>query len=89
LSIGFIVRLINLKVRSMDRCYHGTITENKCWEIDISTSQYNSFDFRLTFSTKVDHAGLKFCFAVCKFELRASIYDHRHWNYETDSWEKY
>jgi hypothetical protein len=73
----------------MNKCYHGTITENKCWEIEFCKNKTTDLDFRFSFSTKGDHAGLKIGFIIGKFEFRASIYDHRHWDYETDSWEKY
>lgn len=47
-------------------------------------------EFKFQFSRKVDHAGLQIILGLYKvFWFEISFYDHRHWNDDTNDWEKY
>lgn len=67
------------------------LTKNKSFEIQIANfTSYKFFD--LTIDARwvgSDHAGLKFELDVVGFFFAVQIYDHRHWDYETNTWEVY
>lgn len=42
----------------------------------------NGLAFDVSFSTRGDHAGLKFHVALGRFLFEAAAYDVRHWNYK-------
>ena len=67
---------------------HGTLTKHKAWEFcGYATHHIIDFYFNLTF--KGDHAGLQSQFGLLGYSIEFSIYDTRHWDYDTDTWEKY
>jgi hypothetical protein len=41
----------------------------------------------LGFTHRRDHAGLDFELALFGYGVHFMIYDERHWNWETNSWE--
>lgn len=48
------------------------------------------FEFKLAWDRNKDHAGPEFVFGIHRlFWINLRIYDHRHWNYETNSWQVY
>lgn len=48
------------------------------------------FEFKLAWTRKQDHAGPEFTFGIHRlFWCNLHIYDRRHWNYETNSWQTY
>lgn len=70
------------------------LSPHKSLEIQLNLfdnlSQYTIFEFTLNWHIKCDHAGPRcqiILFRVLYFNIM--IYDHRHWNYETNNWEKY
>ena len=67
---------------------HGNITKNKAWEINsYATSTILSVTFEISMYT--DHAGIRLQFGLLGYEIELHIYDCRHWNIETNSWETY
>ena len=71
--------------------YHKKISKNKSFETQIyRSSVYNLLGLRLDFSwTGEDHAGPSLDIEFWKYNFNIKIYDHRHWDYETGSWEVY
>jgi hypothetical protein len=67
---------------------HGLLSKNKAWEFNIyKVSSVVSVGFNLTF--RCDHAGLRGEISLLGYEIEANVYDTRHWDYETNTWEKY
>lgn len=64
--------------------------KHKFWEIEfIREKEYwQWFQLNINFNRKTDHAGLHVIFEILGYVINFDIYDHRHWNFETDSWEK-
>ncbi len=46
------------------------------------------FDFFLRVSRKTDHAGIFFGFGLLGYNFEIEFYDSRHWNDETNDYEK-
>lgn len=47
------------------------------------------FEFKVYWKRKCDHSGFSFYFGVYRlFWLGINIYDHRHWNDETNDYER-
>jgi hypothetical protein len=72
-------------------CFYNSgekLTKNKAWEFNLyRTNDVVRFEFR--FSIREDHAGLNIEVGLIGYSFEFSIYDIRHWNYESDEWEKY
>lgn len=72
--------------------WHGRIFKfvHKFWELDISWSEptewtnYFATDFRL--NRKADHAGFHFSLDIMRFSFEFYVYDHRHWDYDSNQW---
>ena len=69
-----------------------TLTKNKALEFQVSF--WGSFRelFVVGVDTRwtgQDHAGIKIDMTVFGFGFVLNLYDIRHWNYDTDSWEQY
>lgn len=48
----------------------------------------NPFEFSIRWTTKCDHAGISFTFSIYKlFWINFKIYDHRHWDYNNNSYK--
>lgn len=67
------------------------ISKNKSFEIQIAY-----FDWRNIFSVELcvacsgyDHVGPSFTMTVLGLFLNIALYDHRHWDHETNDWEIY
>jgi hypothetical protein len=66
----------------------GKLSKNKSWEVEIL--KVNSFvNFQLQYTTRTDHAGLRFELGLFGYELGFTIYDIRHWDYENNDWKVY
>jgi hypothetical protein len=66
----------------------GLITRHTAWEVEIlQTNQLFGFEFWYT--QRQSHAGLTVELALLGYSLSFMIYDTRHWNYETNTWEVY
>lgn len=48
---------------------------------------WNLFEIYFGLTNHCDHAGLKFNFEILGLCFSFNIYDRRHWNYETNTWE--
>lgn len=68
-------------------CVSGRLTKNKSWELEHSfyTGLIVDLDVRVTHNQ--DHAGIDITFGILGYGIGFRIYDTRHWNYNTDSWE--
>jgi hypothetical protein len=63
-----------------------TFLEHKFWEIQISKSCEL---LRLEFSWTVqeDHAGIRLELGLLGYQIDFNIYDHRHWDTDTNTWQ--
>lgn len=64
------------------------ISEHKWWEIEILKTE-NLFRFTFQFTVMQDHAGIEFQLGLLGWEFHSSIYDNRHWDYESKCWHNY
>lgn len=60
---------------------------NKYLEIQLTKFSDTNFEINLTFSTKGDHAGIRFYLNLWKYVFLINLYDSRHWDWENDRWE--
>lgn len=68
----------------------GSITKHKHWEVEFIQYKKDFLGVRLdTCWRGRDHAGLSVELILLGYTLSAKIYDSRHWNYFTNSWEIY
>ncbi len=68
--------------------WYGKLTKNKAWEVQFYRS--NTIAEALAELThRQDHAGLGLELGLLSFNLTFKLYDSRHWNYATKSWETY
>lgn len=65
-----------------------TFIPNKCWELEILKSN-ELVRFNLKITTRQDHAGVSITIALLGYSTNFKLYDHRHWDYETNNWTKY
>jgi hypothetical protein len=66
----------------------GLLRKYKAWEFNgYQTHDLIDIDFRLSFTG--DHAGLQVMIGLFGYSLEFSLYDTRHWNDETNTWENY
>ncbi len=64
----------------------GLITTHKAWEVELlQTRTMIGFEFSVT--QRQSHAGLTVELAVLGRSVCFTIYDTRHWNRETGTWE--
>lgn len=56
---------------------------------NIKFSFLNIINFQCRWNRKVDHAGFLFELEILGLSTHFEIYDHRHWDYETDNWMVY
>jgi hypothetical protein len=66
----------------------GKITNYKSWEFQSYRSN-TLFESSIYITHRCDHAGLKLEFGFFSFSFQFNIYDNRHWNYNTKTWEVY
>lgn len=66
--------------------YYGSFSKNKAWEVTFcKTSDLVGLIINITYQQ--DHAGLHFSLALFGYSLDISVYDCRHWNHTTKTWE--
>jgi hypothetical protein len=70
---------------------HKRLSKNKSFEIQIHrSSPYNLFRFFVNLAWRgEDHAGPELEVELGKYCFNVKVYDHRHWDYETGTWEVY
>lgn len=54
---------------------------------DKKDEQTHIFNSTIRLSRRLDHAGLTLDLEILNFYFLFSIYDHRHWDEERDTWE--
>jgi len=70
---------------------HKQITKNKSFEFQFETwkNWWSYFNIDISWTRQTDHAGFTFMFEVMGVMLVITIYDHRHWDDETNDWKIY
>jgi len=62
---------------------------NKFWELQISNEfEGPYFNFKISWTRKEDHAGFQILIEIFNFMFDFNIYDSRHWDYDTNTYEK-
>lgn len=86
---------INLTLRNpwSDRFEHilarsGKITKNTAWEFEVYRCD-SIAELETRFTIREDHAGVFIGVGIFSYVLKFQIYDSRHWNYTTKTWEVY
>ena len=69
-------------------CWNGKLTKHKVWEFQAYRSNA-ILEAGLRTTIRTDHAGINLEFGLFSFRFVAQIYDARHWNYDTQTWENY
>jgi hypothetical protein len=64
---------------------HGKLIKNKAWEFEILKVD-SIINITIEFTSRTDHAGLRFEFGLFGYELGFTIYDVRHWNHINNCW---
>ena len=63
--------------------------KNKYFEFEIAKHTGTLLKLQLELNFKgCDHAGPEFSIGIFGYEISARIYDHRHWDYKNNKWEK-
>ena len=70
-------------------CISGRLTRNKAWELEHSFLSTMIIDIDVDWNRNVDHAGLSVGIGVLGYGILFRLYDTRHWNYTTNTWEVY
>ena len=67
------------------------LSENKSFEYQFDNRFSDQpFEFSLSWTSKQDHAGIRFTFSIYKlFWIELSLYDSRHWNTDQNRWQSY
>jgi hypothetical protein len=81
----------NLPVKDFNYCFDKAISKNKSFEfqaVKFSAEHILSFGIDTRWWGR-DHAGPELTFEFCGIIVEMRIYDHRHWDHEADTWEKY
>ena len=72
-------------------CKERVISKNKSVELQISkwSKAHSLINFDLDLRCRGgDHAGPSIMIEVWKYFFNLKIYDHRHWDYENDTWKE-
>ena len=64
----------------------GLITNHMAWEAEILQTR-QLIGFEINYTRRQDHAGLTLELALFGRSISFQIYDTRHWNPETGTWE--
>ena len=76
-------RFANLFCRSGN-----TPWKHKYWEVEILKDS-ELFRIEFEFTTRQDHAGIGLELGLLGYKIDFRLYDSRHWDYETNSWQVY
>jgi hypothetical protein len=69
--------------------WHGSMPiAHKYWEVEIIKHR-NLIKFVFEWSIKQDHAGIKLELGLLGYEIIFTVYDHRHWDTNTNTWRQY
>ena len=64
----------------------GLITNHKAWEAELLQTR-TLIGFEISYTRRQSHAGLTLELALFGYSISFQIYDTRHWNHITNSWE--
>jgi hypothetical protein len=67
----------------------GQLTQYKCWELEHYYHSRTLVEFDFAITSKTDHAGSTLTIGLLGYNISAILYDSRHWNHSSDSWEIY
>lgn len=70
-------------------CISSRLTKNTSWELEHSFLSTMLIDVDINWNRNVDHAGITIGIGLLGYGIGFRVYDTRHWNYETDTWEIY
>jgi hypothetical protein len=70
-------------------CISGQLSAHKAWELEHSLLSPMLLHIDISWTRNKDHAGLTVGIGVFGYGVLFSIYDTRHWNYTTNTWEEY
>ena len=70
-------------------CISGKLFGNKAWELEHTYYSGSLFDIDISWGIREDHAGFEICLGIFGYGIHFHIYDTRHWNYTTNTWEIY
>lgn len=89
LYLSFNIKNIWNKRRNYDSVFfwHKRITKNKSIEFEVidDSNVLLSFELDISFRGK-DHAGPSVMFGLFGSEISFKLYDHRHWDYQSNTW---
>jgi len=70
-------------------CLFGRISQHKAWELEHSYYSPLLLDVDIQWTHKQDHAGISIGLGLLGYGISFRIYDNRHWNEETNTWEEH
>jgi hypothetical protein len=70
-------------------CISGRLFKHTAWELEHTFYSPMLCDIDIDWKIKSDHAGFYFGLALLGYGIGFRIYDTRHWNYTTNSWEEH
>lgn len=68
-------------------CLSGGIFKHKAWELEHYYHSGSFAEIEFSITTRQDHAGIRLVVGLLGYSIGATIYNTRHWNYETNKWE--
>lgn len=69
-------------------CSYFKVYKYKHFEFQIIYYSKSLLELEISWTFKQDHAGLRLILGALGFSLNFTLYDSRHWCYNTDSWEE-
>lgn len=66
----------------------GSLTKNKSWEAEFCVTR-TMIGFEFGYTCRQSHAGLTLEISLLGRSLSFQVYDNRHWNHTTNTWEIY
>jgi len=67
--------------------YNGFITKHKSFEIQLVKTNY-IFEVAVDATTQKDHAGVNLDLSLLGYSLNLNVHDIRHWDHQTNTWQK-
>jgi len=65
-----------------------TLFKHKFWELELIHKSKNIVNFYFEITHCQSHAGFRFEIELLGYGFSFSIYDERHWDWNTNTWEK-
>ena len=70
-------------------CVSVGIGTHTAWELEHTYYSGSLLDIDISWGIREDHAGFEFCLGLFGYGINFRIYDTRHWNSNTKTWEEY